>query len=337
VRPLPTEGHAGLVNRAVWSFWSAPYTMHYKRTWASDEFHRLSWVLSFQTASAHFPRTALVTDTAGAHLLVDELGLTFDEVDTCLDAIPEARNQLWALGKLYAYRQQREPFVHLDSDVYLWKPLSERLLTADVLVQNPEYAPPTDQTYYHPSSFIRRVQQANGWLPPELSAYLLAGGATAFCTGIFGGTATDLIAEYADRAIAILEHPANEPVWQSGSSGDMVLVEQYYLAAFCFDCTGRLRYRPRVEYLFDSQEESFSELAASQAGFTHLIAGAKSRQDLHELVRSRVRSAYPEEFARCVKGSPGGSGKGTSRFIGFPEEPSAGFGGLPDQLHRHTR
>jgi len=61
----------------------------------------------------------LVTDTEGARLLVDKLGLRFTTVMTTLTALDDADPEWWVLGKLWAYRAQTEPFVHLDNDVFL--------------------------------------------------------------------------------------------------------------------------------------------------------------------------------------------------------------------------
>src|SRR5947209_1763213 len=101
-----TAAATARVDRAVWSFWSRPFATYYHRSWADDLFHLLSWVLSFRTASCHVGSTALVTDDDGARLLVDRLALPFDHVSTSLNTIPEEYERWWALGKLYAYRQQ---------------------------------------------------------------------------------------------------------------------------------------------------------------------------------------------------------------------------------------
>jgi hypothetical protein len=76
-------------------------------------------VLSWQTASQHYPNTCLITDSDGAKILVDQLGLQFASVSTVLDDLANEDPAWWSLGKLYAYSLQQEPFVHIDSDVYL--------------------------------------------------------------------------------------------------------------------------------------------------------------------------------------------------------------------------
>ena len=72
-------------------------------------------------------------------LLVDQLGLPFSEVSTELERLRDVDPGWWAtLGKLVAYSIQDRPFVHLDSDVFLWKGLPHHLLNSPVFTQNPE-------------------------------------------------------------------------------------------------------------------------------------------------------------------------------------------------------
>jgi hypothetical protein len=108
--------------RAVWSFWTKPFLAHRTKIWRSPEHHFQSWVLSFLTAQLHYPETALYTDDLGAELLVDRLGLPFNYVSTALNDLADVDEGWWAAGKLLAYSRQTAPFVHIDSDAYLWSP-----------------------------------------------------------------------------------------------------------------------------------------------------------------------------------------------------------------------
>jgi hypothetical protein len=124
--------------RAVWSLWSKPFAAATSWGWHRPEHHLLAWGLSLRLARRHYPETTLVTDSAGKALLVDALGLSFASVSTELDRLRDADPNLWALGKLVAYSIQDEPFVHLDTDVFLWRALPTRLTSAPVLAQHRE-------------------------------------------------------------------------------------------------------------------------------------------------------------------------------------------------------
>src|SRR5262245_5668599 len=124
--------------RTVWSFWSRPHYADSHRMWISEKHHLLAWVLSVETARQHYPDTVLYTDSDGARLLVDALSLPFRCVSTTLDALADRDVAWWNLGKLCAYRAQEEPFLHIDSDVFLWRPLPAETAAGAVIVQNPE-------------------------------------------------------------------------------------------------------------------------------------------------------------------------------------------------------
>src|ERR1700730_8204794 len=65
---------------AFWSFWSKPFYAFKGRIWREPVHHLLAWGLSLRLARKHYPETHLVTDEAGAELLVERLGLSFTHV-----------------------------------------------------------------------------------------------------------------------------------------------------------------------------------------------------------------------------------------------------------------
>ncbi len=292
------------MTRAVWSFWGKPFRAHHRRAWLSDRHHLMSWVLSVHCGARHYEHTTLVTDTEGARLLVDTLGLRFSHVDTGLDALQGADPQWWVLGKLWAYRAQREPFVHLDSDVYLWKRLPGALEQAPVCGQNPETFPLTADSWYRPAAMHRALQNAQGWMPEEWQWSVAQKLSGAVCCGILGGSDTAFIAHYADQAIRMIEHPSNQAAWAELGNviGDNILLEQYFLAACLGYHRGRRGSRFRsvaARYLFESTDQAFDEQQAERAGYTHLIGGAKRDPDLMLRLDARVTRECPEFHARC--------------------------------------
>ena len=113
--------------RSVWSFWTPPFQARKGRVWRKPLHHFLAWGISLSAARRHYPETVLVTDQAGKKLLIDALvGLQFTAVSTELDCLRTVDPDWWALGKLVAYSIQDQPFIHLDTDVFLWKPSSTR-------------------------------------------------------------------------------------------------------------------------------------------------------------------------------------------------------------------
>src|SRR5262249_39430480 len=265
--------------KAVWSFWSKPFEAHRRHSWPSQRHHLFAWVLSVETAKQHYPETCLVTDDAGARLLVDDIGLRFAHVSTELNALAGHDPDWWALGKVYAYRMQTKPFVHIDSDVFLWKPLPERLARADVFAQNPEPIS-SGATYYQPEQLelaLDRMRQ--GWLPDEWRWYRRSPVQRAECCGIFGGNRIDFINRFATASLRMISDPANRQALQSLSDKRalMLVTEQYLLSAFV-EYHKTLAVLPGgqvgIEYLFHSMDDAWNADVTVHAGFTHLVAGA---------------------------------------------------------------
>jgi len=289
--------------KAVWSLWTRPLHESRHPGWPSERHHALSWILSFETARRHYPDTCVITDTPGAAWLVEGLGLPFAEVRVELDDLAGQQADWWAMSKLCAYAAQTEPFVHIDSDVYLWNRLPERLEQAPVFAQNPEWHE-YGRSFYRPEWLEYWIGAGGGWLPLEFSHYVHPQGVLrAENCGILGGARVDFITHYARQALEIIRHPGNQPLWPGLEHKDahFVLIEQYFLAA----CVEFHRSHPEsefsgitIEYLFPSQSAALRD--ADAVGYTHLLASAKRHGGALERLERRVRDLYPEQYRRCL-------------------------------------
>src|SRR5262249_1555570 len=244
--------------KAVWSFWTKPFEAHHHSVWPSAKHHLLAWVLSLETARQHYPDTWLITDDAGAGMLVDGIGLQFTHVSTELNALADNNPDWWNLGKIYAYYLQTEPFVHIDSDVFLWKRLPANLERADVFAQNPN--PLSASTpYYQPEQLEHAMAHTSGgWLPDEWRWYRRAiKNQRAESCGVVGGTRRNFIRRYGEASLRLINDPRNQPALQSLPNRRMhaLLIEEYMLAA-CVEYYNASAVSPlggvRIEYLFNS-------------------------------------------------------------------------------------
>ncbi|MBI2753350.1 MAG: hypothetical protein HYX46_07530 [Betaproteobacteria bacterium] len=285
---------------AVWSFWTKPYLEGRGQGWCSgwhtEWHHLLAWGLSVYAAATHYPETSLVTDDLGARILVDGLQLPFVTVSTALNRLKNEDPQWWALGKLEAYRSQRGPFVHIDTDVFLWQRLSRELEQAAVFTQNPEWIVP-GASCYRPGELERCLQSSTrAWIPPEWTAYGIEGTCAA-CCGIFGGSRIDFIHRYADAAVRMVTAPANRRAIESlpGRNGHMILVEQYLLTACC------QFHQVPMSYLFATLDDAVRPDCATAAGYTHLASSAKSDAVLCEDLDQRVERDLPRYYERCLR------------------------------------
>jgi hypothetical protein len=293
--------------RAVWSFWSKPFRGEKGRMWRSPLHHMLAWGLSLRLARRYFPETALVTDTPGKALLVDAVGLTFTHISTELDEIRHCDSGWWALGKLIAYRGQQKPFIHLDTDVFLWKPLPASMLNASVFAQCPEDHPPLE-TWCGPQDVEGAFGTHGIPLPPEWEwarSRSLSSFREANC-GIMGGNRLDFIAYYATLAIDLMLNPVHAPAWATfpDRAGFNMVVEQFLLQA-CFEFHRSHPQSPfrgmHMRYLFHSHAEAFNHEAAARAGFTHLLGGAKLDPYVSRRLEERTAQEDLGFYRHCLQ------------------------------------
>ena len=98
----------------------------------------MSWALSCLQLRKFYDEVELVTDSEGADLLINKLHLPYTSCKPVLDKLVDENPAVWALGKIAAYEAQEVPFIHVDGDIYIWKPFPKRIEEADIAVQNVE-------------------------------------------------------------------------------------------------------------------------------------------------------------------------------------------------------
>jgi hypothetical protein len=293
--------------RAVWSFWSKPFFAFKGRIWREPQHHLLAWGLSLRLARQHYPETTLVTDSAGKALLIDALGLEFSQVSTELDRLRDVDPGWWALGKLVAYGLQNQPFVHLDTDVFLWRALPAALSAAPVFAQCPEQHS-IQHEWCGPDQIESLFERHARSLPAEWE-WASSRNSISFreenC-GILGGTRVDFIRHYAQIAIRMVTNPGHAALWADlpEKSGFNMLIEQFLLAA----CIDYHRVHPQsafrgitIRYLFPSWEAAFNPQLAAQAGYTHLLGDAKSDPEVTARLERRVASLDPAFHRHCYR------------------------------------
>jgi len=288
--------------RAVWSFWSLPYFAGCGR-WYTDCHHWLGWGLSLHTASRFYPDTHLITDDHGARILVDQLHLPFTSVSTALNKLSRVDADWWSLGKLEAYRLQRDPFVHLDADVFLWKRLAPHLEDADVLVQSPEPIVPGEELY-KPEELENVIQ--DGGLPEEWRWYRRhAPTQEGQCCGVFGGNRVDFIEYYAEAAMRLVCEPRNRAALKTlpDRRRHMPLVEQFLLTA-CVEYHRAQKESPyhgiELRHIFPTINDAYNRQKATDAGFTHLAGGVKQHARVARDLEARMQLELPEYYERCT-------------------------------------
>jgi len=92
--------------------------------------------LSAVTISKHFKDFVFITDDAGREL-AKACKMPYGEIVSVGESF-KAPGDFWIESKIHAYSTLQEPFVHFDTDLFLWKPLPEDFLAADVFAFHSE-------------------------------------------------------------------------------------------------------------------------------------------------------------------------------------------------------
>lgn len=133
--------------KLIQSFWSLPCLASSKSDsyelcggWPNERLHAMSWALSKLTLSKHHPemKSSLHTDKTGSDWLINKIGLEYDEVIVDFAKLNKRDSKFWALGKIMAYSKQTEPFLHVDSDIYIWEPFDQKIMKKKLIAQNVE-------------------------------------------------------------------------------------------------------------------------------------------------------------------------------------------------------
>ena len=160
----------------------------------------LSWITSVKSAKLHFKNVVLVTDTWAWDNIFSKLDLPFDEVKLTLDSIDENTN-MWAISKAHAILEMNEPFLHIDSDVYIWEALDKKYLMSNLLVQSNESSESDIQSDFYYSLYEIHNLYFKGINTYLDNSNLIERDIYAYNCGVVGGTDVEFLRKWAGQMI----------------------------------------------------------------------------------------------------------------------------------------
>lgn len=272
---------------AVFSFFSLPFLHHNRMAHGlvDNTFFYQCWMLSVLYAKKHFPEVRLVTDNAGKEILCDLLELPFDKVSLELNSIQHIFPELWAYGKVIAYKSQSQPFLHIDYDAFFFNPLPEDIKNSAVIAESKEDF--SEFVYYtNNHKFLKELGYVSAYFPPRPSLN------HAFNCGVFGGTNLPFIKSYCEEAEKIVhfiqQHPAAFYAHDSLHRYLFSIVFEQSNLAFCL---AHHRLSPRLLLKHPG--------ASDFPGYTHL-KGAKLHPHVKQRVAARLLNDFPDHWNRYI-------------------------------------
>lgn len=283
--------------RIVQSYWSCSQTdlLKFNAGWLSPEYNLMAWALSCLQLTKHYSKVVLYADTLSAKLLIDTLKLPYTEVVCNLDSLNNYHPKLWALPKIHTYSLQEEPFLHVDGDVFIWKPFDTEFLNNGLVSQNMESA----TSFYE--SIMKLLEVGLNYFPSEIQTERDRGELIyAYNAGIFGGTDIDFFKRYTGKAFQFVNSNLRN-LDKINPSDFNIFFEQYL-----FYCMAK-RENKKVavlipELIDDIMYGGFGDFieVPHNKQYLHLLGNYKRSEKICNELANRLRQDYPEYYYRII-------------------------------------
>jgi len=263
--------------------------------WPHAENHLASWALSCHSLREHYDDVVLYTDAEGKRVLSDVLQLPYTDVRVVY--VPdECRPHHWAYPKVKTYAMQREPFLHIDGDVYLPHPIPEPAASAPLIVQNREHG-----AGYYQVMLDRMMAHQGIWLPSFLEEGLRNNSISSFNMGIFGGNDLAFIGRYCEEVFRFFEqNRMNDPDSPYSHITCNQIFEQVFFAVMADKEERRVdSVLGRTLFSENYSQKEFCDLTHyEQHPFFHILGGHKWNKSISELVMLTLLRKWPDTCQR---------------------------------------
>jgi len=181
--------------KIVQTFWSRPIvdrmSTSYNGGWLEKKYNYMSLSLSCLLLKRLYGQVELVTDDEGKHILIDVLRLPYSTIKVELNKLSGYNNNLTCAAKFYTYSIQKEPFIHVDGDFFLYEKPDRGIERYPCVVAN--------EIDFYPPAFDRFLDYMESL---QMAAEEVARG---YNPGFFGGNAPTYIAGFAKGCLDLFD------------------------------------------------------------------------------------------------------------------------------------
>ncbi|WP_075341831.1 DUF6734 family protein [Tenacibaculum agarivorans] len=282
--------------KIIQSYWSKPSLQQsedpnsrFKGGWLHQKYSFYSQALSCLSFKEFYADVELYTDQKGKELFIDALHIPYTKTHITLDAIDSYDSKLWALGKIMTYAAQNTPFIHADSDVYIWEKLPEGLTSSRLFSQNLEINFPAYQ------SALDDILKHFDWVPTEIiNALYINKEIHAFNAGIIGGHDLDFFQLLKERVFKFID--VNSHLLHQIDVGIFNTIFEQQLGY----AIAQKKQIP-VQYYLDHVDSDFSQVinfhtVPFKSKYVHCIGYAKKSIFACEQLEARFKYHYPDFY-----------------------------------------
>lgn len=265
--------------------------------WLSPQHHLMSWALSCLSLKEHYQDLTLYSDSQAAHILIDKIGLPYSEVVVAYDNF-KCLPIHWALAKVKTYSMQERPFLHVDGDIYLSRPLPKRIEKSRLAAQNREYG-----TSYYKRMMDRLLACTEIRIPDYLEQGLREESVSSYNMGFFGGKDLDFIQRYCEEVFKFFEeNHLNDPACSHSAISCNVIFEQVFFAVMA-DKENRKVATVLQRAMRDegyTGKDFCDVIHFNKHRFFHLLGGHKLDKNNCRKLELILLCKYPETYKRIT-------------------------------------
>lgn len=243
------------------------------------------WSLSILRLCKFYGHVTIYTDELG-EIFLKALRLPVAgrlQIVRALDDLSREEPKSWALGKLYAYSLQKEPFIHTDGDVVLGRQFPQRIHDAAFCAE---------RLYSNvPGAWFRDCIAPKSWHQQWSD-----GNGISFNCGLFGGRDTHAIREWAHKALAFARNNAGILARVKDTAGRF---RSDLAAIACEEWTIAREIDPLEVSCLSSMDPAGSEMLRRAKAYWHTPGAAKIDPDVRERVRLKLEAECPGQASRC--------------------------------------
>ena len=240
-----------------------------------------SMALSCLLLKRHYGKVTLYCNSKVRHLIIDQFKIPYDKVIEIPEFMKNYKGcNLWALPKIYTYSLQKEPFIHVDCDWFMFEKLSASVTNSDLIGQNIEY----DDQLYNRRTLEKLISNECYVYPWVMHEYDNEPILRVVNAGILGGNDIDFIQNYVRTIKDFISR--NLPVLQKLNDGFVnSIYEQlffYLLVKRGNKTIGLCTKGDKLSTKFDWLPMDISH--APKTGYMHLLANLKRRMNSYVFV-----------------------------------------------------
>lgn len=276
-----------MIKKAVFSYFNPDESFGNRCGFTRYSDFLFTTALSILCASRIFKEVQFISSDWGVDI-VKKLDMPVTDYSNKLNEMKSVSRYFWAYGKLIAYNEQKEPFVHVDNDVFMWEPLPDRVLKAKLCFQSHE---PFDEPGYKYYNILKPCFNKAKVKPKLVAENEVTD--FAYNCGICGGHYLDFFKEWQKLSAEYIFAPENQDLFFKKFKDVLIHQNLFHEQYFAASMIKHYNLRKDVRVLADNAIKIPQILK-----YTHLWGTTKRDKGMMARVRMRLFNEDRELFMR---------------------------------------